>query len=146
MKSMLMPALAGLALLCTSAAVQAQDSSYKPGPYSDVSAIEVLPGQFENYMDYLKTTWKKNQEFAKSKGWIIDYQVLVNNYPRDGEPDLYLVVRYAKQYTAEEQLAQQKEFEAFSKQDAHQADAASGQRAVMRKLKGVTQLQEAILK
>lgn len=146
MKSFLKPALCGLALLVVPAAAPAQDSSYKPGLFEDVSAIEILPGQFENYMDYLRTTWKKNQEFAKSKGWITGYQVLVNNYPRDGEPDIYLVVSYAKQYTAEEQLAQQKEFEAFSKQDAHQADAASGQRAVMRKLKGVIQLQEAILK
>ncbi|MBK6297119.1 MAG: hypothetical protein IPF48_03490 [Sphingomonadales bacterium] len=71
-----------------SAPGQAQESSYTPGNYSDVSAIDVLDGQFENYMDYLAGPWKAQQEFAKSKGYITGYQVLANPYARAGEPDL----------------------------------------------------------
>jgi hypothetical protein len=137
--------LAGFALATLSTAA-AQDASFKPGAYSDVSAIEIVPGQFQNYMDYLATNWKKAQEFNKSKGWITGYRVLVNTYPRAGEPDLYLIVDYVKQYSPEEQLAQQKEFEAFMKQTTRQATTASGERGVMRKLLGQMQLQEAVLK
>ena len=32
----------------------AQRSIAKPGNYSDVSAIKILPSQFENYIDFLK--------------------------------------------------------------------------------------------
>ena len=68
-----------------SAPGQAQESSYTPGNYSDVSAIDVLDGQFENYMDYLAGPWKAQQEFAKSKGYITGYQVLANPYARAGD-------------------------------------------------------------
>lgn len=148
MKTLKHFAFAGLAVVGAAFAVAApaQDSSYKAGEYQDVSAIEIMPGQFENYMDYLATNWKKQQEFAKSKGWITGYSVLVNNYRRDGEPALYLVTRYTKQYSVAEQEAQDKEFEAYMKQSNRQMTTASGERAVMRKQRGTMQLQEAILK
>lgn len=124
----------------------AQESSYTPGSYSDVSAIDVLDGQFENYMDYLAGPWKAQQEYAKSKGYISSYQVLLNPYPRAGEPDLFLVIVYPKVYEPAEQLRQQKEFEAFMKSDARKLDSAYGARSSMRKSLGSQQLQELKLK
>ena len=124
----------------------AQDSSYTPGNYTDVSGIDVLDGQFENYMDYLAGPWKAQQEFAKSKGYITSYQVLANPYARAGEPDLFLVTVYPKVYDAAEQLRQQKEFEAFMKSDARKLDTAYGARSTMRKSMGKHQLHELKLK
>lgn len=126
--------------------VLAQESSYTPGSYTDVSAIDVLDGQFENYMDYLAGPWKAQQEFAKSKGYIASYQVLSNPYARAGEPDLFLVVVYPKVYDPAEQLRQQREFEAFMKADARKLDSAFGARGTMRKSMGQQQLQELKLK
>lgn len=124
----------------------AQESSYTPGGYTDVSGIEVLDGQFENYMDYLDGPWKAQNEFAKSKGYITSYSVLANPYARAGEPNLYLVINYPKVYDAAEELRQQKEFEAFMKADARALDKQYGARGVMRKSMGQQQLREMKLK
>lgn len=124
----------------------AQESSYTPGGYTDVSGIDVLDGQFENYMDYLAGPWKAQNEFAKSKGYITSYEVLSNPYARAGEPDLFLVITYPKIYDAAEELRQQKEFEAFMKSDARRLDAAYGARGTMRKSMGQQQLRELKLK
>lgn len=146
---MLKTLTAGLGLaaaLAFSSPVQAQASNYTPGAYTDVSDIMIEPGQFENYMDYLAGTWKAQQEFAKSKGYITGYSVLVNTYRRAGEPDLFLLTQYTKQYDVAEQLRQQKEYEAFVKSDTRALGAQSAVRGKMRKLGSQTQLQELVLK
>jgi hypothetical protein len=124
----------------------AQEVHYTPGNYWDVAMIDVEDGQDQAYIDYLAAEWKKSQEFARSKGWIKAYHVLANQYARDGEPDLYLITEYEKIYDTPEQLRQQKEFEAFVKKTERQLTIESGQRVVMRKLKGNMQLRELLLK
>ena len=137
-------ALATTALLITPAL--AQRSSADPGNYWEVSDIKLMPGQSENYMDYLNANWKKQQAFAKSKGYILDYHVLMNNYPRDNEPDLYLVVIFKDWPSTADAKKQQDEFVAMMKQDEHQLAAASGNRAVMRRSMGSALLQEVVFK
>jgi hypothetical protein len=141
--------LAALALATTAVVATpalAQRSSADPGNYWEVSDIDVLPGQIENYIDYLNANWKKQQEFAKSKGYILDYHVLSNNYPRDGEPDLYLVVIFKDWPSNAEAKRQQDEFVAMMKADEHKLAAASGERAVMRRSMGSALLQEVVFK
>lgn len=141
--------LAGLALAASLAfanPASAQESSFSPGDYWDISAIDVLDGQFDNYMDYLAGTWKRNQEFAKSKGYIKSYKVVANIYPRAGEPDIYLIVVYDKVPDAAEQMRQQKEFEAFMKADSRALGKQYADRGTMRKSLDQMQLQEVVLK
>ncbi len=140
---------AGVALamaLAFSAPAAAQESSYTPGGYSDVSAIDVMDGQMDNYMDYLAGSWKRQQEWAKSKGYITGYSVLANPYPRAGEPDLFLVVNYTKIYEPAEEVRQQKEFEAFMKADSRQLGSQFADRGKMRKSLGQQQLRVMNLK
>lgn len=144
MKKLMIAACAG-ALMFASPAL-AQSSSYTPGNYWSVSDIEVLPGQAENYADFLAGQWKRTQEFAKQKGYIEDYFVLANVNKRDGEPDLYLVTRFKEMTTRAEDMRRQAEYEAFMKSDAHALDTAMGGRAVMRKQRGSILLQELNLK
>ena len=68
------------------APAMARESSYKPGSVFVASSIEVLPGQFENDMDYLSDRWKKPQEFGKREGVIFSYRVLAINNARTCEP------------------------------------------------------------
>jgi hypothetical protein len=144
MKKLLIAACAA-ALTCAAPAY-AQSSSYTPGSYWTVSDIEVLPGQAENYIDFLAGQWKRSQEFAKGKGYIEDYFVLANVNARDGEPSLFLVTRFKEMTTRAEETRRQTEYEAFMKSDAHSLDAALGGRAVMRKQRGSMLLQELNLK
>lgn len=124
----------------------AQESSYKPGSVWEASRIDVLPGQFENYMDFLSTTWKKNQELAKAEGIVLNYHVLAVNNPRQGEPDLVLIVEYKDYQTTAQQEAFQKKVNAAMAMDNRKQASANGERSKMREGLGSTEYQELILK
>ncbi|GAA4780818.1 hypothetical protein GCM10023219_31150 [Stakelama sediminis] len=139
---------APIALLSAAPAL-AQDFPADPGQYWDVTGIELTDGGSYAYMQWLADAWKKDQEFAKSKGWISGYKVLQNTHPRDGEPDLYLVVMYKDVPNAEESLAQRKAYiDWYAKQSKNieKLEAESNDRLKMRRVMGTTMLQEMILK
>jgi len=85
---------AAIGLACTSMAAIADDHAYTDGPVVNVAAIRTENGKFDDYMKYLDTTWKAEQEAAKKAGYIISYKV-INVEPRgEDDPDVYLVVTY----------------------------------------------------
>lgn len=141
--------LAGTATIIAAALMTpaaAQESSYKWGSVWEVSRIDVLPGQFENYLDYLATTWKKIQELGKADGIVVEYHVLAVNNARQGEPDLMLVIEYKDYQTTAQQEAFQKKVNALLSQDNRQASAAGAARMKMREPMGSIELQELVLK
>lgn len=140
---------AGAAMLIAAlqvAPTSAQESSYTPGTVWEVGRIVVLPGQFENYMDYLATTWKKVQELGKKEGVVVNYHVLATNNARAGEPDLILVVEYKDYMTTAQQEAMRKKVNALLSQDDRSATTASGERSKMREQVGSVEYQELKLK
>ena len=137
---------AAAALLAFGTAASAQDSNYTPGTVWNFSNIKVEPGQFENYMDFLAKTWKKGNDLGVREGYIVSYHVFQVNNSRSGEPDLILAIESKDYLTTAQQLDVQKKYEAFMAQDAHKADASSGERKSMRKLDGGMELQELKLK
>lgn len=143
-RTLLALALAAAALAPLPAA--AQRSTVDFGNYTSVSMLKVLPGQFENYMDYLATQWKKQNEYAKSKGYIVSYHVLTAIDPRAGEPDLFLFIEFKDWPSNAESKRRQDEFVAMMKMDEHQMDAASAQRGPMRTQMGSMTLQEVLIK
>jgi hypothetical protein len=145
MKAMMAGTAMMLAAALTTPAM-AQDSSYKPGTVWDVGRINVLPGQFENYMDWLAGQWKKVNELAKAEGILVEYHVLGSTHPRDGEPDVILILEYKDYQTTAQQEAFNKKVNAMLAQDDRKATAASGERAKMREQLGSVQYQELILK
>ena len=146
MKWMLAAAGLAMALTTLSAPAIAQESSYKPGTVWETSRIKVLPGQFENYMDYLATSWKKIQEYAKAQGIVASYHVLSTNAARMGEPDLILVIEYKDYLTTAQRDAFSKKVNTLLSQDDRKADTAAGKREVMRELIGAVEYQELNLK
>jgi len=139
-------ALAASALLLLGTSAFAQSSSYTPGTVWNFSNIQIEPGQFEHYMDFLATTWKKSNDFGKKEGNIVSYHVFSVNNPRNGEPDLILAIESKDYLSNAEQLAIQKKYETFMAMDQRKMDTAGGERKVMRKLTGNMELQELILK
>ncbi len=139
-------AAALLGAVTLAAPAVAQESSYKPGTVWEASRIKVLPGQFENYMDWLAGQWKKIQEFGKAEGVIVSYHVLATNNRRNDEPHLILIVQYKDYMSTAQQEAMQKRVNAMLAQDNRKAATANGQRAVMRESLGSTEYQELILK
>ncbi|MBN9466160.1 MAG: hypothetical protein LCH57_07580 [Proteobacteria bacterium] len=141
-------AAAGLAIALVTAPMPtaAQDHSYAMGDYWDVSAITLVDGQGEAYLDHLATQWKAGQEFAKQRGWIKDYYVLANSYARDGEPDLYLVSVYAEQPTRAQEQERDAAYLAWSQSTTRQLEAASADRTAQRRQSGMIQLRQLDLK
>jgi hypothetical protein len=141
MRKMTLSAL-GAALVVCAVPAAAQELPLTSGNFWNVAEVTVDDGQFATYVDYLASQYRKNMEFQKSKGWIKDYYILSNNNKRAGEPDLYLVTVFDHVTTPAEDIAREKEFNAYMAQNTRQQDAGSGQRAKFRKLGGNFLLQE----
>ena len=60
-----------------------------------VAAIKIKAGHFDEYIAYLNSTWKKEQQALKDAGVTLDYGVwqAVSTGPDD--PDLFLTTTYA---------------------------------------------------
>ncbi len=146
MKIHLLTAVALATTALAAAPLQAQKSAADYGNYTDVSAVHVLPGQWENYMDYLKTDWIRQNEWAKSKGYILSYRALAVTYPREGEPNLVLIREYKDVPSQAEAKRRDDEFAAFVKLDDHQRADASAKRGPMRTIGSQNQYQEVVFK
>ncbi len=146
MKMLKTAAVAALFAFVSTTPMLAEDSSYTNGSVWVSSRIKTEPGQFENYMDWLNTDWKKRMEFMKKEGVLLSYHVLQVNNARAGEPDLILVQEYRDYYSNAQQDAMQKKLEAYMSADARKNDMASGERKVLRQLMGSTEMQELKLK
>lgn len=75
-------------------ALAADDHAYTEGPVVNVAAIRTEYGKFDDYMNYLATTWKTSQEAAKKAGHIVSYRVIVVEARDENDPDIYLVTNY----------------------------------------------------
>jgi hypothetical protein len=72
----------------------AQEHAYSEGAVMNVARIRTEAGKFDDYMKYLDTTWKQEQEAAKKAGYIVDYQVITVEPRTENDPDLLLVTTY----------------------------------------------------
>jgi hypothetical protein len=81
-------------LACTSFSALADDHPYSEGQVVNVSRIRTLDGHFDDYMNYLDTTWKRYQEAAKKAGYIVGYEVITVEPRTADDADLVLVIRY----------------------------------------------------
>lgn len=81
-------------LAMAGAAALADDHVYTEGNVVNVARIRTEYGKFDEYMKYLDTTWKAEQEAAKKAGFILDYQVITVEARSDNDPDLLLVTTY----------------------------------------------------
>jgi hypothetical protein len=62
-------------LIASSAPVLAQDRPYTEGVVVHVSDIRTLPGQFNNYMNYIFGDYARLMEAYKAEGLILDWAV-----------------------------------------------------------------------
>jgi hypothetical protein len=85
-------AFIGLAVMSVPAF--ADDHAYVDGPVVNVAAIRTEYGKFDEYMKYLDTTWKAEQEAAKRAGYIISYRVVTVEARGENDADIYLVTNY----------------------------------------------------
>ena len=63
---------------------------YTDGPVVEEDYIEVEYGHFEEYIDWLNSTWKPTMEAMKKAGLIIDYKVFQATPKSPGQPNMIL--------------------------------------------------------
>ena len=74
---------------------RAQDErQYTEGPVTEEDYVQVEYGHFEEYIDWLNSTWKPTMEATKKAGIIIDYKVFSSNPPSPDHPDIILWITY----------------------------------------------------
>jgi hypothetical protein len=84
-----------LAAFSLSTNASAQDErKYSEGPVTLVQEIGVEYGHFEEYIDWLNSTWKPTMEATKKAGIIIDYKVFSSTPPSPDHPDIILLITY----------------------------------------------------
>ena len=93
-KSQIGACAAFVGLAVTSVAALADDHAFTEGPVVNVAAIRTEYGKFDDYIKYLDTTWKAEQEAAKKAGYIISYRVVTVEPRGENDPDIYLVINY----------------------------------------------------
>jgi hypothetical protein len=85
-------AVLSLAPLATVAYADGRD--WNDGPVQNVSFIRTVDGHFDDYMHWLATTYKKQQEASKAAGLITRYEVLIGQPHNTQDPDIILVTEY----------------------------------------------------
>ena len=83
-----------IALALTSVPLLAQEHPYTEGAVVNVARIRTESGHFDDYMKYVATTWKAEQEAGKKAGFIVDYQVISVEPRGPDDPDLLLITTY----------------------------------------------------
>jgi hypothetical protein len=146
LKSML-PAAAALAVLtCASAVALADDHAYTEGPVINVTSIRTVDGKFDEYVKWLDTVWKSENEAAKKAGYILSYSVYAPEPHGPQDPDIILVITYKNWAALDGGLAKN---DAISKQIEGSVAAATksqGERAKIRTVLGSETMQEMKLK
>ena len=136
-----------LLLLGLALPAAAQDRVYSDGPVTNVTAVKVVDGQFENYMGHLQKNWKGMMEEAKKAGYVVDYHVYSAQAHNPQEADLYLVVTYPNMATLDGMQAKMDPIlQKVLKMNPREAEEASGKRVVMRTILGEELLRELVLK
>ena len=125
----------------------AQERPYKDGPVVIVTSVKVVDGQFENYMAYLNSTWRRVMEESKTAGMVTEYHVYGAQAHTPNEPDLYLVVSYPNMATFDGMTEKMEPIMAkVTKMNYKQSDEASGKRVVMRTIMGDMMVRELVFK
>lgn len=93
-KLRIMTALLMAVALNTPANAQDNNRNYEQGTVWTTGYIETKPGYFNAYMNNLEEQWLQYIKLQQKDGDVLSYKVLNVISPRDGEPDLILLVEW----------------------------------------------------
>jgi hypothetical protein len=126
---------------------RAQDArQYTDGPVTEADYIEVEYGHFEEYIDWLNSTWKPTMEAMKKAGLIIDYKVFRATPKSPDQPNVILMITYKNGMAA---LDKGVELEDVAKKVIGSTDVQNKARVFRneyRKVLGTELIRELILK
>lgn len=145
-KLKLIAAAAIIGLPCASGSAFADDHAYSEGPVVNVAMIRTVDGKFDDYLKWLDTTWKAEQEAAKKAGYIQSYEVLMANPQGPNDPDVLLVITYKNWAALDGALAKGDEISRQIEGSVSAANQSEADRSKIRTVLGSQTMQVAKLK
>jgi hypothetical protein len=147
MKHLFGAVAASLALLALPGlAADSNAPSFENGPVWDMAQIKTKDGHFDDYMHWLATDWRSQEEALKKAGVIVDYKVYMVQNARTDEPDLILAQEYKNMAAFDAPMAQQYALQAKIAGSIAKANQQQAARGSMRNIMGDVMLREAVLK
>src|SRR5262245_10209846 len=126
---------------------RAQDlRQYSEGPVTEVNYIQVEYGHFEEYIDWLNSTWKPTMEATKNAGLVIDYKVFKLTPRSPDQPNMILWITYKNGAAALDNSNEQEEVAKKVIGSTEVQNKARVGRNQYRKVFGVEYARELILK
>jgi hypothetical protein len=125
----------------------AQDvRQYSEGPVTEVNYIQVEYGHFEEYIDWLNSTWKPTMEAFKKAGLIIDYKVFSLTPKSPDQPNIILWITYKNGAAAFDKSVEQEDVAKKVICNTECQNKARVVRNEYRKVLGVEYVRELVLK
>jgi hypothetical protein len=141
-------ALAASLAFATVPAIAQEDNmpAFENGAVLDVASIQTKDGHFNDYMHWLSTDWKRQEEALKKAGVILDYHVWVVQNQRSGEPDIFLTQTYKNMAVFDASQAQQYALQAKIAGSIAKSDQGQTARGSIRTIMGDMMMREAVLR
>ena len=121
------------------------NTTYKEGPVTEVTYLKIEYGHFDEYVDWLNSTWKPLNEVKKKSGLIIDYRVYTARPRSPEEPNVIFMITYPNM-AAFDRRAEENDVAVEMIGSAKEQDAARIARSAYRKRLGTELIREVILK
>ena len=121
------------------------ERAYTDGPVTDVAYIHVEYGRFEEYVDWLNSTWKPTMEATKKAGLIIDYKIFTATPKSSDQPNIIRMITFENMAALDKGV----ELEAVAKTVIGSTEVQNKARVARndyRKLLGSELIRELILK
>ncbi len=126
-------------------ALAQNDRQYTEGPVTFVTYMRVEYGHFEEYIDWLNSTWKPTMEATKKAGLIIDYKIFTATPKSPDQPNIIRMITYKNMAALDKGV----EEEAVAKKVIGSTEVQNKkrvERSAYRKVLGIELIRELILK
>ena len=125
----------------------AQDvRQYTDGPVTELDYIQVEYGHFEEYVDWLNSTWKPTMEAMKKEGLIIDYKAVRATPKTPDQPNVILMITFKNGAAALDKGVEQEEVAKKVIGSTEVQNKARVARSEYRKVLGTEYIRELVLK
>jgi hypothetical protein len=120
-------------------------TTYSEGPVTEVTYLKIEYGHFDEYVEWLNSTWKPLNEAKKKAGLIIDYRVYTARPRTPEEPNVIFMITYPNM-AAFDRIAEENDVAVEMIGSTKEQDAARIARSAYRTRIGTELIREVILK
>jgi hypothetical protein len=135
-----------VSLAFTASSAIADDHPYAEGAVVNVSRIRTVDGHFEDYMKFVATKWKQEQEAAKKAGDVLSYEVLTVEPRTPDDADVLLVIYFKNWAALDGSIAKADALAKAVDGSVMAANKAQIDRGAIRRVLGSTTMQVLTLK